>query len=160
MKKHEDKAKALGKIPSGLLVVAVDEGGGKIEGYLASWVQQASFEPLIVAVAMKAERSGVNAILEKKVFTLNIVSQENQQLMKPFWNGYSENENPFNHLSQSRGENGGVILEDSSAVMECRLVREVTPGDHIIVFAEVLESYVNKEEQSTLIHMRNSGATY
>ena len=44
-----DKAQAVGHIPSGLFIVTTTDGGKK-DGYLASWVQQVSFEPLVLSL--------------------------------------------------------------------------------------------------------------
>src|SRR5690554_1181470 len=48
-------AQALGQIPSGCFVMTAAHGG-KATGILASWVQQASFDPPMVTVAVKHGR--------------------------------------------------------------------------------------------------------
>ena len=49
----KELAAAVGRIPSGLFVVTV-RNGDRETGLLASWVQQCSFEPFQVSVAVKA----------------------------------------------------------------------------------------------------------
>ena len=48
-------AAALGRIPSGLFVLTVRHGGREL-GMLASWVQQCSFEPPQISLAINKER--------------------------------------------------------------------------------------------------------
>ncbi|MCR9205062.1 MAG: flavin reductase family protein, partial [Halobacteriovoraceae bacterium] len=57
-----EKATAVGHIPSGLFIVSVNKDDQK-DGYLASWVQQVSFDPLIVAFTIKSDRPGYEAIV-------------------------------------------------------------------------------------------------
>lgn len=57
---EKEKALAVGHIPSGLFVVAIKDGENK-DGYLASWVQQVSFKPLLVSLAISPSRPGYEA---------------------------------------------------------------------------------------------------
>ncbi len=44
-KHHTPIAQVLGRIPSGIFVLTVGDDTGRETGMLASWVQQASFDP-------------------------------------------------------------------------------------------------------------------
>ena len=54
-------AAALGRIPSGLFVLTATSGGAET-GMLASWVQQCSFDPPQVTVAVNKERDVLDAL--------------------------------------------------------------------------------------------------
>ncbi|MAE58614.1 MAG: hypothetical protein CME69_07015 [Halobacteriovorax sp.] len=154
------KAKAVGHIPSGLFIVCSNDGNTK-DGYLASWVQQVSFSPLMVAVAIGKGRPGYDHIMSGETFTINIVGKHDMNYLKHFWSGYSPEENPFNGtLDISETENGGVILNGAKSTIECRMVSNTEPGDHEIVFAEVINSYVQNEEAEVKTHVRKSGLDY
>ncbi len=61
---QSDKAVAVGLIPSGLFIVAVRDPSTKlIDGYLASFVQQISFNPLIVSLAIKLSSRGARPMI-------------------------------------------------------------------------------------------------
>lgn len=158
---QSDKALSVGHIPSGLFIVAVeDKNSNEIDGYLASWVQQVSFNPLIVAIAVKPGRPAYDLIKAGKTFAINVVGDHDKVYLKHFWKGYDPAQNPFHELPIERGENGGILLKQAKSAIECRLISSVSPGDHEVVFAEVLSSYVMDEASKPMTHVRKSGASY
>ncbi len=156
-----DKAIAVGHIPSGLFIVAVnDSATGMTDGYLASWIQQVSFEPLILAVAIKPGRPAYDMIKSGKPFAINVVGDHDKTFLKHFWKGYDPANNPFNELAHEMGENGGVILKQAKSAIECQMISASSPGDHEVLFVKVLSSYMNAEESRPMVHIRKSGADY
>lgn len=158
---HADKAVAVGHIPSGLFIVAVqDPQSGVIDGYLASWIQQVSFNPLIVALAIKPGRPAYELIKSKKVFSINIVGDHEKSYLKHFWKGYDPHHNPFSELPHTTGSFGGVILSSAKSAIECEIKETSQPGDHEVIFAEVKASYVLNADAKPMVHIRKSGADY
>lgn len=157
---HSEIATSVGHIPSGLFIVAVKDPGGVTDGYLASWVQQVSFNPLIVSLAIKPGRPAYDLIKSGKPFAINIIGDHDKSYLKHFWKGYDPANNPFTELPHHVGNNGGVILDQAKSAIECQVIESMKPGDHDIVFAKVLSSHVMNEEAKPLIHIRKSGADY
>ncbi len=158
---HSAKATAVGHIPSGLFIVAVkDSASETIDGYLASWVQQVSFNPLMISLAIKPGRPAYDLIKSGQAFAINIVGDHEKNFLKHFWKGYDPNQNPFKELPYELGSQGGVILKHAKSAIECRLISSHKPGDHEVVFAEVLSSSVMNEEAKPVVHIRKSGADY
>jgi len=156
-----DTAEAVGHIPSGLFIVAVQDTENEIiDGYLASWIQQVSFEPLIVAIAIKPGRPAYDLIKSGKTLTINIVGDHDKSYLKHFWKGYNPEQNPFKELPHHTGAHGGVILDQSKSAIECELLSVTKPGDHEVVFAKVLASYHGAQESKSLVHVRKSGKDY
>jgi flavin reductase (DIM6/NTAB) family NADH-FMN oxidoreductase RutF len=156
-----DKSLALGHIPSGLFIVVVKDSATKlVDGFLASWIQQISFTPPMLSMAMKPGRPAYDLISRGCIFTVNIVGDHEKSYLKHFWKGYDPNQNPFNELSLSETETGGVLLTQAKSSLECRLSQKVSPGDHDIILAEVLSSYVHSEEAKSMVHIRKTGASY
>ena len=152
-------AQAVGHIPSGLFIITCKDGD-QIDGYLASWVQQVSFSPLMIAAATKKDRPGYKGISEGKTFTINVVGKHDMNYLKHFWSGYGPDNNPFKEIPHRVTENGGVIIEGAKSAIECRMKEMTQPGDHEIVFAEVIDSHVNNEEAEVKTHIRKSGLDY
>jgi flavin reductase (DIM6/NTAB) family NADH-FMN oxidoreductase RutF len=151
----------VGHIPSGLFVVcAQDPGTQAVEGYLASWVQQVSFEPLLVSLAIKPGRPACDLILQGHVFTVNVIGDHDNAYMEHFWSGYDPESNPFDRLALRRGESGGIVLEAAKSAMECRLHSSARPGDHVVVIARVLNCYLLNDLAKPLVHIRETGLTY
>ncbi|MGH7200022.1 MAG: flavin reductase family protein, partial [Planctomycetaceae bacterium] len=46
----------LGRTPSGVFILSVSDGDGRETGMLASWVQQAAFDPPMLTVAVNRAR--------------------------------------------------------------------------------------------------------
>ncbi len=158
---HDVKATAVGHIPSGLFIVAVQDPESKsIDGYLASFVQQVSFNPLLVALAIKPGRPAYDLIKKGHKFAINIVGDHDKTFLKHFWKGYDPNSNPFAEIPFEIGGQGGVILKQSKSAVECVLKTSSQPGDHEIVIAEVLSSHIQNEEAKPMVHIRKSGADY
>jgi flavin reductase (DIM6/NTAB) family NADH-FMN oxidoreductase RutF len=158
---HSDSATAVGHIPSGLFIVAVkDPQSTVIDGYLASWIQQISFDPMMIGLAIRPGRPAYDLIKAGKVFAVNIVGDHDKSYLKHFWKGYDPANNPFSELSHQAGENGGVILHQAKSTIECQFVSSVKPGDHEVVFAKVLASYVQNEDSKPMVHIRKSGKDY
>jgi flavin reductase (DIM6/NTAB) family NADH-FMN oxidoreductase RutF len=158
---QSDKAAAVGHVPSGLFIVAVsDPQTQSTDGYLASWIQQVSFNPMIVALAIKPGRPAYDLIKAGKPFAINIVGDHDKNYLKHFWKGYDPNNNPFNELPHHQGEFGGVILDQAKSAIECTLLSMSQPGDHEVIFAEVKSSHIMNQESKPMVHIRKSGADY
>ena len=151
-------AAAVGKIPSGLFIVTTVLDGRK-EGYLGSWIQQASFSPMLINIAIRPGRPCFDAIKSHGRFCINVVGQKNGGLMKPFWNPNSTPD-PFAGLDTRATSRGNIIMNTALAALECEFRSSVSPGDHEIVFAEVVEGHLLQPEDKSLTHVRRSGADY
>lgn len=158
---HSERAAAVGHIPSGLFIVAVkDPQSGNLDGYLASWVQQLSFEPLLVSLAVKPGRPAYDLIMAGHPFAINVIGDHDKSYLKHFWKGYDPAQNPFSELPYKLGEHGGIIMDQAKSSIECQFVSSSRPGDHEIVFARVLGSYIQSEEAKPMVHIRKSGKDY
>lgn len=157
---HEvpDSAIAVGKIPSGLFVVTAAQGDRK-EGYLGSWIQQASFTPLLLNLAIRPGRPCYDLIQATRRLCINIVGHKNGGMMKPFWSPETGTD-PFSGLEWSRSERGNILLASALAVLECEVRSSVTPGDHEILFVEVVAGSVLQSDDKPLSHVRKSGLGY
>lgn len=78
--------------------------------------------------------------------------------MRHFWSGYETS--PFGDIAHDISENGGIIMKEAKSTIECKFISKSQPGDHEIVIAEVIGSYVNNEEAKPKIHIRKSGLDY
>lgn len=158
---QSDKSAAVGLIPSGLFVVAVqDNKTQKIDGYLASWIQQVSFSPMMVALAIRPGRPAYELIKSGSPFAINVVGDHDKSFLKYFWKGYDPSQNPFAEIPNHLGEFKGVILDQAKAAIECVMISSHRPGDHEIIFAEVKASHLMNTESRPAVHIRKSGADY
>ena len=155
----KENTAGVGKILSGLYIVAATDGK-ECDGFLASWVQQISFDPLLLTVAIKPGRPCYDLINSGGLFTINVVGEDNTSVMKPFWSGHQPGVNPFADLETSTTENGSIVLDQAVSVIECRMVSSSKPGDHELVIAEVVSSKVVNGNDKPKGHLRKSGLDY
>lgn len=158
MKKY---AEAVGHIPSGLFIVTtVNPKNNHIDGYLASWVQQFSFKPLLIAFASNPSRPGYESIVAGEIVTLNIVADQDSQYLKHFWKGYPSGEGPFAEIPHHKTSHGGIVIDAAKSAIECKMVQKIRPGDHDIIIAEVIDSTSNNQEAKPKVHIRKNGLDY
>src|SRR5436190_1487249 len=107
-------AAALGRITSGLYVVTVKRG--EIEtGMLASWVQQCSFQPPLISVAIKPDRPMAGLLERHALFTLNILESGQTDMIVHFGRGFSVHDDAFHRLDVDRDGPGGPVLVEALA---------------------------------------------
>ena len=158
----EEPATGVGHIPSGLFIVCSPDAGreGRWDGFLASWVQQVSFDPLLVSLCIKDGRPCAHHILEGGPFSINTLGNDHKGVLKHFWSGYDQDKNPFSVISHKTGEAGELVLEQSRSTLLCQKVSSSKPGDHHVVIAKVLKSLVTHGDVPSMVHLRKSGLDY
>jgi flavin reductase (DIM6/NTAB) family NADH-FMN oxidoreductase RutF len=154
---REESGAALALVPSGcsILTCAAD---GESTGMLASWVQQAAFEPPMVTVAVKRGRPIVELIERRGRFTLNLLGEHPFKLLKHFARGFAPEEPAFADL-ETEVTDYGVELAEAAGVLACRVVSRAEAGDHHVYVAEVVSGRVLSTSKP-YVHVRKSGFAY
>jgi len=156
----QEKASAVGHIPSGLFIVCTLDTNGNKDGFLGSWVQQVSFDPLLITMAIKKGRPGYEQIVSGKVFSINIVGEEQASYLKYFWKGYPPGQGPFENIPHVISEKGAIKINEAKAVIECICVSKSQPGDHELLIAEVISSTDLNPNMKSKTYTRKSGLDY
>jgi flavin reductase (DIM6/NTAB) family NADH-FMN oxidoreductase RutF len=128
-------------------------------GMLASWVQQCSFDPPRVSVAIQPQREVNNYLQPGHVFVLNVLGTTSKHLITHFAKGFSLNEPAFQGLNVQRDADSPPILGDALAYLRCTVVERFTAGDHDLVIGEVKAGAVQGEGEPR-IHVRKNGFNY
>lgn len=149
---------ALGRVPSGLFIVTYLAGEVE-QAMLASWVQQCSFDPPMLSVAVKQGRGISDWLTEGANFVVNVVAENQTDLISHFGKGAALSELP-NRQSRVRSAPGAApILTDALAVMQCMVAGRSTPGDHHVVFGRVLAGEIHGDAKP-YVHTRKNGLKY
>ena len=130
-------ARALGGVPSGLFILTARRGD-RASGMLASWVQQAGFEPPMLSVAMRRDRFLADWIAETGQLTLNQVGSGGKGLIRHFGKGFGPNEPAFQGVALRDEPTAGPVLADALAFLDARVVGTIDGGDHRIFLAEIV----------------------
>lgn len=138
------KKTALRMIPYGLYVLTAQKGD-QVAAATVNWVTQASFEPPLVVVGVKADSGAHSLIKETRAFALNILGKGQQNQAFAFFKPAEKDGNTIGGEACSPGKTGSPILDSAAAVIECKLTDVVERGDHSIFVGEVVEASVRSE---------------
>ncbi|MEM8545203.1 MAG: diflavin flavoprotein [Cyanobacteria bacterium P01_H01_bin.119] len=155
-----DLQKALGRISSGLYIITVQKG--EINGaMLASWVAQASFQPLGFTVSVAKDRA-IEALMQVgDRFVLNVLEEGNYgNLMKHFLKRFPPAADRFAGIRTRPATNGSPILADALAYLECEVNSRMEMSDHWLVYCTVDDGKVSNPNALTAVHHRKIGNYY
>jgi flavin reductase (DIM6/NTAB) family NADH-FMN oxidoreductase RutF len=151
-------AAALGRIASGLFVLTVKRD--EIEtGMLVSWVQQCSFQPPSISVALNPGRPISSLLSRQSLFTLNILEGDQTDMIVHFGRGFALQDNAFDKVDVDRGVPSGPVLSEALAALECRVVERFSAGDHDLFIAQITSGRV-LGDGLPMVHTRKSGLHY
>jgi flavin reductase (DIM6/NTAB) family NADH-FMN oxidoreductase RutF len=151
-------ASALGRIPSGLFILTLTRD--RLEtGMLASWVQQCSFDPPQVSVAIRRDRDIARLLGQGSSFTLNLLETSQADMIVHFGRGFGPTDDAFAGLEVRRHPPRGPVLTEALAYLECEVVGRFAAGDHDLFIGRVLAGELLDEGQP-MVHIRKNGLHY
>lgn len=152
----------LGRTPSGVFILTASDGAGQSTGMLASWVQQASFDPPTVTVAVNAKRYLNDWLKSSPQIALNLVGESQSVFLKHFGRGFEPNQPAFEGLETSEAANGAVVLNDAIGYLAGEVTSQVVVGDHIVYVIAITEagSGAELDAEKPMVHIRKNGFKY
>lgn len=154
----EEIAPALGRVPSGLFVVTYLAGDAE-QAMLASWIQQCSFEPPMISVAVKEGRGLSEWLTDGVKFVVNVLAEGQTDLVSYFGKGQPLSQLPDQEKRIDRAPGMAPVLSDALSVLHCQVTGRTTPGDHHLFFARVVGGAQHGEARPW-IHVRKNGLKY
>ncbi len=156
---HEPVGRALGRIPQGLFIMTAAYEDRRA-GMLASWVQQSSFEPPMVSVALGKGRPIMPLISDSHQFGLCQLSKKDKVILRKFASKNPPGEDPFLGFDLVEDTVTGVpVLADAMCYLECQMTTHLDiEGDHDLFIARVVGGGFNTGEPQ--VHLRENGFTY
>src|SRR5438105_3739145 len=131
---------ALGRIPSGLYILTVQHGD-RSTGMLASWVQQAGFEPPMLTAAIRRDRHVADWVAASGKFALSQLAVGSKALIRHFGRGFEPDAPAFEGvaLRHDAHAQGGPVLAAALAYLDAEVAGEFATGDHRIFVARVID---------------------
>lgn len=129
-----------------LTVASVPEGYGTTIGTFVA----VSFEPPLVSVCLQAGCRTLELIPLHALFGISVLTSEHAELARR----YARRDRPrgLADLPLWSGRHSGVLtLASAAAGFECRTVRHVEAGDHVLVLASV--SHAWRTDAVPLLHL-------
>jgi flavin reductase (DIM6/NTAB) family NADH-FMN oxidoreductase RutF len=159
---RERIAPVLGRTPSGIFILTAADGDGHETGMLASWVQQASFSPPMVSVAVNRKRYLHDWLKKSPHVALSMLAESQSRFLKHFGRGFEPEDVAFEGVQIIRGETGLPVLVEALGYLEGRVTGQAEAGDHVVYLVEILSagSGENIATQKPMVHLRKNGFNY
>ncbi len=153
--------KSLGRISTGLYIITAKKGEVQ-SAMLASWVTQASVNPLGVAIAVAKDRAIESIMHVGDSFVLNVLEEGKYQgLMKHFLKRFAPGADRFAGVkTYPAATNESPILAEALAYMECEITTRMDCGDHWVIYSTVKTGRVAQVNALTAVHHRKMGNHY
>jgi flavin reductase (DIM6/NTAB) family NADH-FMN oxidoreductase RutF len=149
----------IGRIASGVYILTANHQGTRA-AMLASWVQQAGFDPPALTIALAKQRPIGDMIRGSGSFGLSILAADDTTLMKKYARGIPPDQDPFEGMNTLQTPAGQTVLADALAWIECSVLNFFEyGGDHEILVARITAAAILKEGQP-FTHVRGNGFHY
>lgn len=141
-----------GAFTTGVTIITVERGPGRVHGMTANSFTSVSLEPLLVLVCVSHDARLLSFLKTQRRFGVSILRQGQQALSEHFAKGEQTPE-----VEEQLGirfqwtESGVPLLEGALAHLACNLVAEHPAGDHTIFLGEV-ESMACHDGEPLLFH--------
>jgi flavin reductase (DIM6/NTAB) family NADH-FMN oxidoreductase RutF len=129
--------RVMGHFATGVTVVTTCGANGRLAGLTANAVTSVSLTPPLLLVCVDERAESYPYFEESRVFTINILSADQEELSRRFAVSGGDK---FNGVSYRLGANGAPILGGVLAHIECRVTSAFDGGDHTIYIGEVQEA--------------------
>jgi len=121
----------------GVYVIGVAEGERR-DAFTASWVIQASFAPLLLAVSVNPGNASHPILRSGRSFTVNVLRQGQLALARGFGTRSGRDQDKLAGVRWHAGRLGAPILDDALAYFECEMGATLPAGDHELVLGRVI----------------------
>lgn len=158
---EDEVQRAMEAMPYGMYIVGSAMDGG-VNGMMADWVMQVSFDPRLVAVSFEADARTLDNIRAHPRFTVNLLSQDrdSMDLARRFAQPYLGSKvtgrsqgvatavhHKLENIAYAVTRSGCPVLDAAMAWLECEAEHFVPIGDHILVIGQVLDGRVEREAE-------------
>lgn len=132
--------KAMSRFASGVTVVTTEHEGVSF-GMTVSAFSSLSLVPPLVLVCVEKSARIHDAIPRAERFAVNILREGQEAVSKRF---ASRGEDRFEGIRTREGKLKVPLLEESLAIVECRLHASLPGGDHTIFVGEVVTAEIGE----------------
>jgi len=130
-----------------VLVTSIDKNG-KPNALTIAWITPTSYDPPMVALSIRPERYSYGLIKESGEFVVNIPTVD---LLKQVTTCGTISGRDIEKLKQANltplpaRKVKPPILKECIAYLECKVVKEMETGDHILVVGSVVSAYAKQK---------------
>lgn len=131
---------ALGTVPTAVSILTMVDDDGEDRGMTVSAFCSVSLSPPLVLVCIGNDATISGPMRGASTFALNVLADDQADLSRVFADTGAR---PFAGVGSSRGPGGMLLIDGTSARLECRITARYPGGDHTIVVGEVTSADVS-----------------
>ena len=143
----------MGSFPSGVAVVTARNQRGEPRGMTVTACASVSLDPPLLLVCLATGAATRVAVTRTGVFAVNFLRSGQEAIAARF---SQRRPDKFEQVPVRLGRLGVPLIVGALAVAECRVVREVPAGDHIVVIGAVAHGEADKGDP-LVYHRRTYG---
>lgn len=137
---------AMGKFATGVTVIST-ELDGDIHGMTANAFMSVSLDPKLVVISIGEKAKILNKIKESKIFSVNILAADQQELSMIFAGQIKEpREVDFDRLD------GKPVLAGACAQVACEVSTVHVEGDHTLFIGKVIDIHLEEKEPLVFVN--------
>jgi len=146
---RDNLRQAMGRFATGVTIVTTTNGD-EINGMTANALTSVSLEPPLVLVCIDRDNYTSKIISESKIFALNILGADQQELSDLFARPGSGKAESLKDLHTSTAVTGAPLIKGCPAYLDCRVTDIYAQGDHNIFIGEVVKAEVDNDNPPLL----------
>lgn len=142
---------ALGRFATGTTIVTVQYARAKVTGLTASAFCSLSLRPPLILVCVDYNSVAYPALHDVGAFAVHILASDQRDIALQFAQNVLDKTDILDWEFSARGN---PLLLPCLGVLECRLTKEHSGGDHAILVGKVEAIQVNSELNEPLLYYR------
>jgi flavin reductase (DIM6/NTAB) family NADH-FMN oxidoreductase RutF len=154
---ESELAAVMDVMPYGLYIVGSQAPDGELNGMMADWLTQVSFQPRLLAVSFENTAHTLANIRQTRAFSINLLGQDHagmelaQRFAQPYLDakiagrggaGRASVHHKLDGLAYSRTSRGCPVLAAAIAWVDCAAEQFVAVGDHTLVVGQAMDGRV------------------
>ena len=131
-----------------IAVVLSASAGGKDNAMAAAWHMPISFKPPLFGVSVSPKRFTYRLVAKSKEFAVNFLPASNVEIIAAVGGSKGDEVDKFkafNIATDKPVKTDIPILKAAYAAFECKLVDDITCGDHQLLVGEIVAVHVSSE---------------
>ncbi len=134
---------AFGQMIYGIYVLTTRKDDA-INGMIASWVTQVSYDPPLIMAAVHPNRYSHDMIVQSRVFGLHIIGQSQKDLLGRFKG--PDPVKKFSDIAWENGKTGVPVLQNCLAWFELQVQEQHQPGNHTLFIGKVVAAGFHSDD--------------
>ena len=130
---------AMGKFATGVTVLTTSQEGD-IHGMTANAFMSVSLDPKLVVISIGEKVKILNKIKKSKIFTVNILAADQQEVSMVFAGQIKDCEVAFDRLDEK------PVIPGAIAQIACEVSAEHVEGDHTLFIGKVTDIHLEDKE--------------